>query len=172
MLHGWTSTLGYLLTGIAATILCLAALHDVAARTVPDWMSIVLLAVGFIERILDGRIFAGLLAGIVVFIVSGLCWKRGWLGGGDVKLLGAAAVAMPPMVVAPFAVAVALAGGALSIIYLAVGGALRRFAPRDPAHQVGSLTARIFRIERWRLRRGGPLPYAVAIAAGGLFVLL
>jgi prepilin peptidase CpaA len=34
------------------------------------------------------------------------------------------------------------------------------------------LLARALRVEQWRIRRGGPLPYACAIAAGGLFILL
>jgi prepilin peptidase CpaA len=34
------------------------------------------------------------------------------------------------------------------------------------------LLARALRVERWRIHRGGPLPYACAIAAGGLFILL
>jgi prepilin peptidase CpaA len=172
MLYGWLSTFGYILTGTAASILCLAAVHDIAARTIPDWMPIALATVGITERILDGRLIAGLLAGVTVFILTGLCWRRGWLGGGDVKLLGAAAIAIPPAVVPPFAVAVALAGGVLSLIYLAVGRVMPRYAS---PHRIGRRTAllsRVTRIEIWRLRRGGPLPYAVAIAAGGLFVLL
>jgi prepilin peptidase CpaA len=31
---------------------------------------------------------------------------------------------------------------------------------------------RIYGVERWRIRRRGPLPYGVAIAAGGVFTLL
>lgn len=172
MLHGWMAFLGYGLTGTAASLLCLAALHDIAARTIPDWMPITLATVGIAERMMDGRLIAGLVAGVVVFILTGLCWRRGWLGGGDVKLLGAAAIAIPPAVVPPFAVAVALAGGVLSLIYLAIGRLMpRRAAPRLLGRPT-ALLARIARIETWRLRRGGPLPYAVAIAAGGLFVLL
>lgn len=172
MLLGWISTLGYFLTAAAASILCLAALHDIAARTIPDWMPIALTVVGIIERILDGRLIAGLLAGLIVFVLAGICWRRGWLGGGDVKLLGAAAIAVPPAVVPPFAVAVALAGGVLSLLYLVAGRLVPKHAtPRRIGRRV-ALLSRITRVESWRLRRGGPLPYAVAIAAGGLFVLL
>lgn len=172
MLHGWTSPIVYLLTGTALAILCFAALHDVIARTVPDWMPLALAAIGIVERILDGRLIAGLLSGVLVFVLTGLCWRRGWLGGGDVKLLGAAAIVVPPAIVPPFAVAVALAGGVLSAVYLVVG----RLLPKRPG--IGAMGRRITllsratRAEIWRLRRGGPLPYAVAIAAGGLFVLL
>ncbi len=35
-----------------------------------------------------------LLAAGAVFVLSALCWRRGWMGGGDVKLLGAAALGM------------------------------------------------------------------------------
>jgi prepilin peptidase CpaA len=43
--------------------------------------------------------------------------------------------------------------------------------PRPLPGRPPSLAARIIRVERWRLRRGGPLPYAVAIASGAFFVL-
>lgn len=172
MLHGWPPSLGTILTGSAAVILCLAALYDIAARIIPDWIPIALTAVGIVERLIDGRLVGGLAAGALVFVMSGLCWRRGWLGGGDVKLLGAAAVAMPPAVVPPFAVAVALAGGVISLIYLALGYLLPAPAAGGRVGRQVALPRRLLRIERWRLRRGGPLPYAVAIAAGGLLVLL
>jgi prepilin peptidase CpaA len=172
MLHGWSSSFGYALAGSAAAILCLAALHDVVARTVPNWMPIALVAVGIAERILDGRVVAGLFAAALVFMLSGACWRRGWLGGGDVKLLAAAALAVPPMAVPPFAVAVALAGGVLGLVYLALGRVIPARAGPSGIGRRMPLLSRALRIESWRLRRGGPLPYAIAIAAGGLFVLL
>src|ERR1700722_12518600 len=119
MLHGWNASICWFLTGAAAVILLSAALHDLLARTVPDWMPITLVAIGLAESVLAGRLIVSLLTGALVFIVSGLCWKRGWLGGGDVKLLGAAAIVVPPIAVAPFIIAIAIAGGALSLIYLA-----------------------------------------------------
>lgn len=176
MLHHWTPAIGQFLVGLVGAILCLAALHDVLARTVPNWMPSTLFVLGIAERILDGRIVTSLLAGSLVFIVSGLCWKRGWLGGGDVKLLGAAAVAVPPVAVPPFIAAVALVGGVLSLAYLALSRIIPRSVLRRPTigpmgRSVG-LLSRAARMERWRLSRGGPLPYAIAIASGGLFVLL
>jgi prepilin peptidase CpaA len=176
MLHGWAPSVGHFLVGAILTILCLAAVHDLLARTVPNWMPLWLAVIGLLESALAGRLLVSLFVGAAVFVVSGLCWKRGWLGGGDVKLLGAAAIAMPPMAVASFVVAVSLAGGVLSVMYLALGRLIRVAVPapvggRSAARPVGVLT-RALRCERWRLRRGGPLPYAVAIAAGGLIVLL
>ncbi len=172
MLHDWAPSLGHFLAGAVLAILCMAALHDVLARTVPNWMPIALAAIGTVQSALDGRLIASLLVGALVFILSGLCWKRGWLGGGDVKLLGAAAIAVPPLAVAPFVAAVAIAGGVLSLVYLALGRLIpASILRRSIARPVG-LLSRAWRLERRRLSRGGPLPYAVAIAAGGLFVIL
>jgi prepilin peptidase CpaA len=74
--------------------------------------------------------------------------------------------------VAPFVVAVALAGGVLSLVYLALGHLIPAPVQLRPVGRLVGLLSRAMRLERWRLSRGGPLPYAVAIAAGGLFVLL
>jgi prepilin peptidase CpaA len=172
LLDEWNASLGWFLTGAIATILLAAALHDVLARTVPNWMSIALAATGVVASALNGRLITSLLVGAFVFTLSGLCWKRGWLGGGDVKLFGAAAIAVPPMTVAPFVVAVALAGGVLSLVYLALGHLIPAPVQLRPVGRPVGLLSRAMRLERWRLSRGGPLPYAVAIAAGGLFVLL
>ncbi len=172
MLHGWSSSVDLVVAGAAAGILCLAALHDMLARTVPNWMSIALAIIGIVASALDGRLFTSLLTGALVFILAGLCWRRGWLGGGDVKLLGAAAVAIPPVAVAPFIATVALAGGVLGLVYLALGRVIPAPVPRRPVGRRMGLLARAMRLEHWRLSRGGPLPYAVAIATAGLFIIL
>jgi prepilin peptidase CpaA len=63
---------------------------------------------------------------------------------------------------------IALAGGLLTVPYLIA----RHRVPVPRRSQCAGLAARIARAELWRLRRGGPLPYAVAIAAGTGFVLI
>ncbi len=90
------------------------------------------------------------------------------MGGGDVKLLGAAALGVPAGSVLTFVAAVAITGGLLAAIYLAA----RRFISFPRSLRPTPLFARAVRVERWRMRRGGPLPYACAIAAGALFVNL
>jgi prepilin peptidase CpaA len=104
----------------------------------------------------------------LVFVVAVLCWFRGWLGGGDVKLLGAAALAVPVTGVASFILGVGMAGGVLALLYLLA----RRLVPAARVSTPGSLAARVWRAECWRIRRGGPLPYGVAIAIGGVLTLL
>jgi prepilin peptidase CpaA len=153
---------------LATIILFFAALHDLAFRTVPNWMPAVLLLAGSLLRIMSGTLVLGLLAGLLIFLGAAFCWRRGWLGGGDVKLLATAAVLVPPALAANLLLDVALAGGVLAILYLALARLVTQpfVTPRPRA-----LLRRICRAERYRIHRRGPLPYASAIAAGALFVL-
>ena len=57
-----------------------------------------------------------------------------------------------------------IVGGVLGLAYLA-GPAM--VGPVRASHAGAPLLQRILQVEYWRLRRRGPLPYAVAIAAGG-----
>ena len=159
-------------------ILLMAALHDIVVRTVPNELAGAVAGAGLLAQCAAAagaaNVQAGLvsaafamLAGALVFIAAAVIWRQGWMGGGDVKLLGAAALLMPAALVPAMLVATSLSGGVLSIIYLA---ARRRLARPRPGRAV-SFPARVLKAERWRLRRGGPLPYAVAIASGTFFVL-
>jgi len=129
-----------------------------------------LFVLGVLLRLLDSTLLPGLSLALVVFVVAIFCWRRGWLGGGDVKLLAAAAIFVPPGHVGDLMIAVTLFGGVVGLIYL--GGRLLSYgqAPRAGARP-RSLLARIMRVERRRLSRGGPLPYASAIAAGTIFII-
>lgn len=84
------------------------------------------------------------------------------------KLLGAATLAVPPGHVLQFLAAISSAGGLLALFYLAGRSFLNAPATPLPA----GFLARIVRVERRRISRGGPLPYACAIAAGFMYVTL
>jgi prepilin peptidase CpaA len=151
-----------------AALLIVAALHDTATRTVPNWISFAILCCGVALRLADGGLITGLILTFAVFLTSTLVWWFGLFGGGDVKLLSAATLAIPPEAVAPYILLVALAGGALALTYLA----LQRLVPRPaPGFRSGFL-ARVLKAEAWRLHRRAPLPYAAAIAVGGIISLL
>jgi prepilin peptidase CpaA len=152
----------------SGVLLVHASLHDIFARTIPNWLAIALTVFGAFARIIDGHLITGLWTAIAVFAISAFCWRRGWMGGGDVKLLGATVLAVPPSSVPTLIFVMGMAGGLLSLCYLVA----RRCVHAPSATRPRSLVARALRVERWRIRRGGPLPYACAIAAGGLFVLL
>ena len=153
-------------TAVAALIA--ATLHDIGFRTVPNWMSLVIAGAGMLLHVSDGDALAAAACAVAVGGAAAWCWHRGWLGGGDVKLFAAVAVLVPPALVPGLLVDVALAGGALALIYLVLSRLVRSPSQARPA----SLPARVWRAESWRIRRRGPLPYASAIAAGALLVLL
>lgn len=153
--------------GAGAALLLAAALHDIAFRTVPNAMAAALAVAGLVAQAVQGNILFSAPASLAVFFCAALCWRRGWMGGGDVKLLGATALLVPPALVPSMLAAVALSGGALAIVYLVA----RRRMPRPHDGKPAGLLPRAIRAERWRMRRGGPMPYAVAIAGGAFFVL-
>lgn len=84
------------------------------------------------------------------------------------KLFGAGALLVPPGAAFAFVLSACLAGGVLAILYWLAG---RLVAPPSTVRP-SSVLGRLVRVERRRLRRGGPLPYAVAITAGACFTLL
>lgn len=93
---------------------------------------------------------------------------RGALGGGDVKLSAATAVGLSPAATWDFLFATVMIGGALGLAYLAGP----HITPQPQSISGASLLRRILAVEAWRLRRRGPVPYGVAIAGGGILVLL
>jgi len=158
--------LALLLASIA--ILLAAALYDIATRTVPNWMAGLLALLGVASQLLHFPQYSGFLASFLVFLASAICWQRGWMGGGDVKLLAAASLVLPQGNVVMFIAAVALSGAVLAIIYLAARHVVAGPSGRRPQHFI----ARVLRAEQWRIHRSGSLPYALAIAAGFLFITL
>lgn len=155
---------------LATALLGLVAWRDIAVRLIPNWASGCVLLAGLGLRGLTGDVFAGLLAGGIVFAGAFLVWWFGLLGGGDVKLLGAAAVLVPPGDAARLLLGIALLGGVLAAGYILARSRLRRRPAGKTARPPG-LLGRIARVEAWRIRRGGPLPYGVAIGAGTLCIL-
>lgn len=153
---------------IATLLLLLAAADDFSRRIVPNWLSVALAADGIVLRTLDRNLLLGVAAAFIVFVLAALCWRRGLMGGGDVKLLAAASLLFSPSLVPRFVLLVALAGGVLGLAYCAMRLVLRTPSPIRPR----ALIARILRIERHRISRGFSLPYASAIAAGGVYSLL
>ncbi len=174
MPHGWLALLTPASHLAAAGFLLFAALHDIAARTVPNWVACAVILVGLTGHAYDNNLLIGLAAAFIVFLVAALCWRRGWLGGADVKLMGASVVAVPSGQILTFIVAMSIAGSLFAAVYMTVGAVARRFyrPTAVPTLRPTRLPARVVRAEMWRLRRGGPLPYACAIAAGFLFVQL
>ncbi len=151
----------------ASGILAITALHDLAVRTVPNLLIAALAFCGLALAGLQHRFVASLAVAAVLFAAAALLWLRNMLGGADAKLLAACGLLIPPAHVAPMLLATALLGGVLCLPYLPGRRLFARPAPGRPS----GVLLRLLRCERWRLRRRGPLPYAVAIAAGTLFAM-
>jgi prepilin peptidase CpaA len=163
-----TATTAFLL--IAVPLLCFAAARDVATRLIPDGISIGIAAIGLGSRMFEGWAEAATSLGVALglFFFLMLLSMRGFIGGGDVKLMGAMAAGLAPGQTWTFVVATVLAGGVLGVAYL-LG---RRIVPEPSLVPGGPMLRRVLAVEARRVRRRGPLPYAVAIAAGGVFLLL
>jgi prepilin peptidase CpaA len=172
MLHDCILLLTPILKIAIAGLLLLAAMRDIMTRTVPNWISLALAALGTGLAAAGFHLLWGFGFGLTIFAVCAFCWQRGWMGGADVKLLGATAVAVAPADAETFILAVTLFGGVLALVYLAG----RYVLPHPRHHPLGrrpdALLPRVLRVETWRIRHRGPLPYACAIAAGTMFVLI
>ena len=151
----------------AATALLFAVAHDVAVRTVPNRVSLIVAAAGLGLNTLDGQLGPALFGGGVVFAGCWYCWRRGWIGGGDVKLLSACTLLVPPASVPELVLSTAIAGAVLALLYLTLARLLPSVASPRPAGLLG----RVWRAERRRIRRRLSLPYACAISAGVLLTL-
>ena len=139
----------------------MAAAKDLTSYTIPNWISLSLagaflpaaLAAGVALPQLGLHLAIGLgalLAGMALFALR-------WIGGGDAKLLAAAALWLGWPALAPFLIATVLTGGALSLAILSLRAPLLRpLVLSGPA---------------WFVRLAEPkegVPYGVAIAVGAL----
>jgi prepilin peptidase CpaA len=140
---------------------------------IPDWVSVGLVVAGLAVRLFAGLPSAAVSVGLalLLFTLLALAHARGILGGGDVKLAAATAIGLPADSILRFVVVTALAGGVVALLYLALRFGLRRRLPRAP-RRGASLLGRVFAAEHWRIARHGSIPYGVAIACGGIWVVL
>ncbi|GAA0581851.1 hypothetical protein GCM10009416_20390 [Craurococcus roseus] len=157
----------------ASALLLFAAWCDLATRTIPDGLSVGIAALGLLARSTEGpaSVAASLLvAAVLYYAVFVPLHAFSALGGGDAKLLTASAIGLAPLATFDLLVSTVMAGGALSLLYLSL-----RLLPRPlplPPQPHAWRASRILSLERRRFNRRGPLPYAVAIAVGGIFTLM
>ncbi len=139
-----------------------AGAMDLFTMTIPNRVSLGLIAAFAISALMVGmplltianHVSAGLLfLGIGVFMF----WMR-WLGGGDAKLLAAAALWLGFGSMMPYLVMVTLFGGVLAIVLLTY----RSIIP--PVWIMG---------QEWAMRlhdRNGGIPYGIALAGAALWI--
>ncbi len=156
---------------VAVVLLTLAAWHDVRTRLIPDAIPLCLSLLGVAYRAQFGMIELGfsVFAALLLFFLLFFAFNRGIVGGGDVKLMVAMALWLSPADCYVFLVVTALVGGGLAVLHLVMRAILA--GPRYPLADLPPAAA-WWRVELARMQAGAPLPYAVAIAGGGYYVLL
>lgn len=140
----------------AIAILLVAAGFDLVRMEIPDRLPLLLLLLTGGVAILSPEvpILSALGAWSAVLLLGLFLFARGWMGGGDVKLL----VALAPMAglggLPTLLAAIAVSGGLLALALLLARAGVRGWMGDGGPHPLV-------------LKAGAPLPYAVAIALGG-----
>jgi prepilin peptidase CpaA len=152
-------------------LLAVACWHDVRARRIPNALTLAGAGVGLLLRVpLGGAALLDGAAGLGVAVLLALPpFALGFLGGGDVKLLGAVG-AFLGLGHLPGALAfVALAGGVLALLEAARQHALKRaLANTYGFAKDWVLFARAGVAARWQAPGTMSVPYGIAIAIGTL----
>lgn len=170
MLNSTTDLAAALPVCAGLILLLIAAWLDIATRRLPNWIAVSVALLGLTARLIAGDAQLAVPSALLVFVLAFGCWQMRWIGGGDVKLIAAAAL-LPPGQDIPMQMfgmtmfGACLAMGVVMMRPMAVACALPEFAGQ-------SAIARVWRVEQWRLRHGGSLPYAVAVAAGTIACLI
>jgi prepilin peptidase CpaA len=149
-------------------LLLYVATIDVATRSIRNEVCLALAVLGIAGQFASPmQIAQSLIVAAILLLLLLVIYARGWVGGGDVKLLVALAIGLPLTGVAQLLAITALAGGVLALVHL-----MMRLLPYPTLAPAGSsLVRRVYAIERWRHLRHAPLPYGVAIACGGIWTV-
>ncbi len=145
-----------------ALLMLAGAVKDIQSFTIPNWICIAAAALFVPAAAIAGLGWAGFAAhlavGFAVLLLGMGLFAMRWLGGGDAKLLAAAALWAGWPDVLMFLAYVAALGGVFTLLLMA---ARRAFGP---AAQHAGLSLPI-------LERAREIPYGVAIAGAALIFL-
>jgi prepilin peptidase CpaA len=138
-----------------------AALRDATSYTIPNWISLALVAAFPVAALALGlplsAIGISLAVGAVALVAGMGMFALGWIGGGDAKLFAAAALWLGLAPSLTYLAVTGIAGGALAVTLLGLRSThVRPWMPSGPAW-----FARL-------VEPGENVPYGVAIAIGAL----
>jgi prepilin peptidase CpaA len=154
---------GLLTATLFPLLMILAGIGDLFTYRIPNWLCLLMVGLFFPAAVFAGLPFETigwhLLAGFCALTIGFGIFAAGWFGGGDAKLLGAAALWFGWPDSMRFAVCTVLAGGVLA---LAVGMWSALQVDREVRGWTRFKT--IFELKP-------NVPYGVALAAGALLAL-
>jgi len=147
---GWVSFSAILLV-VLALLLVSVGIEDARAREIANWKNAAIALLAPLWWWANGlSLWPGvaliLAIALGVFVLFALAFRVGWMGGGDVKLIGALALWLPPLPLVNMLMLMSLIGGGLTLLLL------------------GERAVR-------RAKGGIEIPYGVAIAAAALLTL-
>lgn len=159
-----------ILAGVGVAGLVVAAVTDLRSRTIPNAAVAWVLGAGALSRFAADGVAAwhSLAILVVVSLPLGVLAYRNVIGGGDAKMMAASVLLVSPAQTLELLLAIAVAGGFLSTIYLllAARSAGPEAGPEAGAAAVDGVAG------RWRSRLGAiELPYGPAILAGVALIL-
>ena len=128
---------------VAAALLVTAAAYDLVSRTIPNWIALAVAADGIVLRVLTTSARGAVLVATLVFVATFALWLRGFIGGVlaliylalstvlrspkpgrrhglAARLLKAEAWRISHRAGLPYAAAIA--GGAVPILFIHLGG--------------------------------------------------
>jgi prepilin peptidase CpaA len=149
-----------------ASLMIIAAFEDLRRLVIPNALPLSLCVLWplYIASSADLAVVLGSLGcAALVFVVGALCFSRGFLGGGDVKLLTAATLWAGPGLAPSLLLVTAILGGVLALALLVPPCAHLATLARiklGPATDLSSSE-----------RLATPVPYGIAIAAAAMLVI-
>jgi len=149
-----------------AVVMAAAAFEDFRRLVIPNRLTICLCVLWPFYFAFSPSLYGALGAigcAVAVFLIGALLFARGWLGGGDVKLLAAATLWAGPTDTPAFLMLTAVLGGALALFLLMPFGSQISLLARAMLGQPAIPAERGLAM---------PVPYGVAIAGAALIVVL
>jgi prepilin peptidase CpaA len=146
---------------------------DLKDRIIPNELVAALAAIGLAQGLASrpGLVWLSLLVAVGVFCGLGIFAHYKIIGGGDLKLMSAVTLLVPPDRVGLLLIEIALAGGLLSCFYLAARCWLKSQSAVAKAAPSEGGFVRMIRMERARIAAGESMPYALAVFGGvGIYI--
>jgi prepilin peptidase CpaA len=143
-------------------LMIFAALSDLFTMTIPNRVSLILIAVFFALalylRLPLATVGLHLSCGLAMLALTFTMFQMGWIGGGDAKLAAATALWLGWPSLFEYGLTASLIGGALTVAILA----LRHYDLPEKLLSVGFIAK--------LAEKNGGVPYGIALALAGLMI--